>query len=196
MKENSSLIITFLVLLALGFSAPSQAQVFSDYDGNVDFSKYKTYAWIAPGDSIFNRHRADKVFGGFIMHTANQELKGKGLAVDTIRPSAILMFHTKVEDRTKYTQSATLSVGVGVAGPGYYAGGMAPVAGGEIKESYYQNGALAFEMFDAQTGHLIWTGGDKRDFTNSVDIQKMITTSVKKIFKKLPIKAKKKNTTR
>jgi len=68
---------------------------------------------------------------------------------------------------------------------------MAPVAGGDIKESYYQNGSLSFEMFDTKTGHLIWTGGDKKDFTNSDDIQKMITASVKKIFKKLPIKAKK-----
>ncbi|HEV8515966.1 MAG TPA: DUF4136 domain-containing protein [Cyclobacteriaceae bacterium] len=192
MKRNSILLTASIFLLTLLVSVVCQAQVFSDYDGKVDFTKYKTYAWIAPGDSIFNRHRPDKVFGGFIMHTVNQELKSKGLVVDTVQPSAILMFHTKVEDRTKYTQGPTLSVGVGVAGPGYYAGGMAPVAGGEIKESYYQNGALAFEMFDAKTGHLIWTGGDKKDFTNSVDIQKMITTSVKKIFKKLPIKTKKK----
>jgi len=179
-------------ILILVFSVPGQAQVFSDYDGHVDFNKYKTYAWIAPGDSILNRQRPDKLFGGFIMNTANQELKSKGMAVDTVQPSAIFIFHTKVQEKTKYTQSATLSVGVGVAGPGYYAGGMAPVAGGEIRESYYQNGSLAFEMFDTKTGHLIWTGGDKKDFTNSEDIQKMITTSVKKIFKKLPIKAKKK----
>jgi len=193
MERNSSLLlITSLLLVTLVSSFPCQAQVFSDYDGNVDFSRYKSYAWIAPGDSIFNRYRPDKLFGGFIMNMANQELKSKGMVVDTIQPSAILMFHTKVEDKTRYTQSPTLSVGVGVAGPGYYAGGMAPVAGGEIKESYYQNGALAFEMFDSKTGHLIWTGGDKKDFTNSDDIQKMITTSVKKIFKKLPIKSKKK----
>jgi hypothetical protein len=192
MKKTLPHLIIFSLILSLFFSMPGHAQVFSDYDGKVDFSKYKTYAWIAPGDSIFNRHRPDKLFGGFIMHTANQELKSKGMAVDTIQPAAIFMFHTKVEDKTKYTQSPTLSVGIGVAGPGYYVGGMAPVAGGEIKESYYQNGALAFEMFDTQSGHLIWTGGDKKDFTNSDDIQKMITTSVKKIFKKLPIKAKKK----
>ena len=190
MKSNSLLLI-FCFILILVFSTSGQAQVFSDYDGHVDFKKYKTYAWIAPGDSILNRQRPDKLFGGFIMNIANQELKGKGLAVDTVQPSAILIFHTKVQEKTKYTQSPTLSVGVGVAGPGYYAGGMAPVAGGEIKESYYQNGSLAFEMFDTKTGHLIWTGGDKRDFTNSDDIQKMITASVKKIFKKLPIKAKK-----
>ncbi len=179
------------IVSLLAFSIRGYAQVFSDYDGHVDFNRYKTYAWIAPGDSVLNRQRPDKLFGGFIMHTVNQELKNKGMVIDTVRPSAIFIFHTKVLDKTKYTQGATLSVGIGVAGPGYYAGGMAPVAGGEIRESYYQNGSLAFEMFDTKTGHLIWTGGDKRDFTNSDDIQKLITTSVKKIFKKLPIKNKK-----
>jgi len=192
MKRSSLLLPTFSLTLLLALSTIGQAQVFSDYDGHVDFSRYKTYAWIAPGDSLLNRQRPDKLFGGFIMNTANQELKSKGLAVDTVRPSAIFIFHTKVQEKTRYTQSPTLSVGIGVAGPGYYAGGMAPVAGGEIRESYYQNGSLAFEMFDTKTGHLIWTGGDKEDFTNSVDIQKMISASVKKIFKKLPIKVKKK----
>lgn len=192
MKRNSTLLNTLFTLLILVFSTPSPAQVFSDYDGKVDFSNYKTYAWIAPGDSILNRQRPDKLFGGFIMNTANQELKEKGLAIDTVQPAAIFIFHTKVQERIKYTQSPTLSVGIGVAGPGYYAGGMAPVAGGDIKESYYQNGAIAFEMFDTKSGHLLWTGGDKKDFTNSEDIQKMITASVKKVFKKLPIKAKKK----
>lgn len=175
----------------LMFSTHGNTQVFSDYDGHADFSRYKTYAWIAPGDSVLNRHRPDKVFGGFIMYTANQELKNKGMVVDTIRPAAIFVFNTKVQEKTKYSQSATISVGVGVAGPGYYAGGMAPVAGGEIKESFYQHGSLSFEMFDSQSGHLVWTGGDKRDFTNSDDIQKMISASVKKIFKKLPTKKKK-----
>jgi len=189
-RSIHQLVLWFTLLLA--FSTSACAQVFSDYDGHVDFNRYKTFAWIAPGDSVLNRHRPDKVFGGFIMYTVNEELKNKGMRIDTVRPSAIFVFHTKVLEKTKYSQGATLSVGVGVAGPGYYAGGMAPVAGGKIKESFYQNGSLSFEMFDSQSGHLIWTGGEKRDFTNADDIQKMITASVKKIFKKLPIKPKKK----
>jgi hypothetical protein len=179
-------------LLLIATSTILRAQVFSDRDKSVDLNNYRTYAWIAPGDSVLNRHRPDKVFGGFIMHIVNQELKAKGMAIDTIRPSALFVFHTEVVDRTHYSQSPTLSVGVGVAGPGYYVGGMAPVAGGKITESPYQKGAITFEMFDTKTGHLIWTGSDKRDFAaHKDDIQKLITSSVKKILKKLPIKPKK-----
>ena len=89
MKKRLSLPVLFIISLFV-FSNAS-AQVFSDYDGHADFKKYKTFAWIAPGDSVLNRFRPDKVFGGFIMHTANQELKNKGMVVDTIRPSAIFL---------------------------------------------------------------------------------------------------------
>src|SRR6478736_6261668 len=151
MKKTSSLLsLTFTILIV--FSVPGYSQVFYDQDHSVDLNKYKSYAWIAPGDSILNRQRPDKVFGGFIMYIVNQELKAKGMAIDTVRPAALFVFHTQVQNQTKYTQSPTLSVGVAVAGPGYYVGGMAPVAGGEITESTYQKGALSFEMFDTQTG--------------------------------------------
>src|SRR6185369_17439677 len=106
--KNSSLLKSVLFFISLlSFSMPGLAQVFSDYDGKVDFNKYKTFAWIAPGDSILNRHRPDKLFGGFIMNAANQELKSKGMAIDTVQPAAIFIFHTKVQEKTKYTQSAT-----------------------------------------------------------------------------------------
>src|SRR5258706_1380796 len=133
MKKNFPWLPIASLTCLLMTSTLGDAQVFSQYDSHADFKSYTSYAWIAPGDSVLNRHRPDKLFGGFIMHTVNQELKKKGMAIDTVRPSALFVFHTKVQEKTMYTQGATLSVGVGVAGPGYYAGGMAPVAGGEIE---------------------------------------------------------------
>jgi hypothetical protein len=193
MKKFSNPPSFTLFILIIFFSSRTYSQVFSDQDRNVDLNKFKTYAWIAPGDSVLNRQRPDKVFSGYIMHTANLELKAKGISIDTIRPSALFVFHTNVQNETRYSQSPSLSVGVGVAGPGYYVGGMAPVAGGEITESTYQKGSLTFEMYDTQTGHLVWTGGYKKDFSAySDDVQKIISGAVKKIFKKLPIKLSKK----
>src|SRR5882672_10353058 len=93
MKKSTLLppALSFFMLLAAVTVA--QAQVFADYDGHADFKSYKTYAWIAPGDSVLNRQTPEKLFGGFIMYTANQELKNKGMEVDTIRPSVVFVFH-------------------------------------------------------------------------------------------------------
>lgn len=190
--NNISLPFRFIILcIALTIYSPAaKAQkVFSDYDATADFKKYKTYAWIAPGDSVLNRYRADKVYGGYITYAANQELKGKGMKMDTLKPDAIFVFDTSVSDRTKYTQGATLSVGVAVAGPGYYAAGSAPVAGGKITESTVTDGVLTYAMYDTQTRKLIWTANVKKTLTMTEDIQKIIGEYTRKIFKKLPIKA-------
>jgi hypothetical protein len=181
---------TLLLCLVLAAFA-TQAQVFNDYDTNVDFKKYKTFAWIAPGDSVLNRYRSDKLYAGQIVYSANAELLAKGMRPDSLRPDAIFVFFTSVQDEVTYSQSPTLSVGVAVAGPGYYAGGMAPVAGGKIIAHTYEDGTLAFEMYDAQTGDLLWKGGDREDFKMTDDVQAIIQKAVKKIFRKFPVKHKK-----
>jgi len=57
MKNTFILLPVLFFVILFAFPSSSHAQVFSDYDGKVDFSKYKTYAWIAPGDSILNSYR-------------------------------------------------------------------------------------------------------------------------------------------
>ena len=181
---------SLLLTLLLAMTYHMQAQVFTDYDTEADWKKYKTYAWLAPGDSVLNRYRNDKLYSGIIVHTANQEIKAKGMRPDTLKPDAIFVFHTKVQDDVRYSQSPTLSVGVGVAGPGYYVGGGGPVAGGKITAHPYEDGTLVYEMYDAETGKLVWRGGDKKKFEMKDDIQALIVKTTKKIFKKLPIKHK------
>lgn len=180
----------FYLALTTSVMTSMAQKVTVDYDSKADFKKYKTYAWLAPGDSVLNRYRADKLFGGTILYFANQELKSKGLKMDTLKPDAIFVFGTKVDEITKYSQSATLSVGVGVAGPGYYVGGSAPVAGGKITATTVEEGLLSYAMYDTQTTKLVWTGNVEKTFKMSDALQKIIGDATKKIFKKLPIKPK------
>lgn len=186
MKSNIGiLLITFGVLSCLTVRSQS---VTSDYDNQLDFKKVKTYAWLAPGDSVLNRHRRDKLYGGYIMYTANQELTARGLTMDTLNPDAILVFYTSVQEITEYSQSATLSIGVGVAGPGYYVGGSAPVAGGKITATTVEDGTLKFVMYDTRTKKMAWAGMANKRFSLTDDVEKMITYYTAKIFKKFPVK--------
>jgi len=164
--------------------------VLSDRSTSTDFKKFKTYAWLAPGDSVLNRYRSDKLYGGYIVHSANQELASRGLKIDTLRPDAIFVFYTTVEEITIYSQSATLSVGVGVAGPGYYVSGSAPVAGGKITESIEGDGLLKYVMYDTKTSNMVWTGMVEKRFKLTDDVEKIISDYTIKIFKKYPMKKK------
>jgi len=175
------------------FSFSNQAQKINvDYDAQTDFTKFKTYAWLAPGDSVLNRYRSEKLYAGTITYAANNELKSRGLKMDTLRPDAIFVFNTQVHEITSYSQSPTLSVGVGVAGPGYYVGSSVPVAGGEITATTKEDGILSYDMYDTSTGKLVWTASTEKTFKMSDDIQKLLNDATKNIFKKLPIKVIKK----
>jgi hypothetical protein len=180
------------LLSALSITSISHGQTFSDYDTKMDFSKYKTYAWIAPGDSVLNRVRRDKLFGGFIMNTANSVIKNFGMAIDTLQPDALFVFETTVHEEVKYSQSPTLSMGVGFGGPGYYVGGSAPVAGGKVTSSTYQKGSLVYMMFDTRTGTILWRGGITKNLDNQSNLNKVIESATKTIFKKFPKKKVKK----
>ena len=184
-------ILLLCVALASLVSTLSAQSVASDQNTSTDFKKFKTYAWLAPGDSVLNRYRRDKLYGGYIVYSANKELAARGLKVDTLKPDAIFVFYTTVQEITTYSQSATLSMGVGVAGPGYYVYGEAPVAGGKITATTEEDGALKYVMYDTQTGKLVWSAMVEKTFKLSDDIEKIIGDYTVKIFKKYPVKAKK-----
>lgn len=178
------------VIFLISFHSHSQS-VKSDHNTQIDFKKFKTYAWLAPGDSVLNRYRHDKLYGGTIMYAANQELSTRGLKMDTLNPDAVFIFYTSVDEITQYSQSATLSIGVGVAGPGYYVAGSAPVAGGNITATTVEDGSLKFVMYDTDSKQLVWSGMANKTFKMSDDVQKIIMDYTAKIFKKYPISKKK-----
>jgi len=162
----------------------------------VNLKTYKSYAWIAPGDSILGNRRDDKLYAGTIQHFADLELKKKGFAVNSQDPDAVFMFDTRLEDHVRYTQSPSVSVGVAVGGPGYYGapgyymGGMVPVAGGDITASYYKQGTLIIEMYDLKTSKLLWRGLASKDIDQTTDINYLLQKAIHDIFIYLPVKHK------
>ena len=185
MKRLSLIILPFVLVLPFAVKAQS---VKVDYNPKTDFSKFKTYAFLAPGDSVLNRYRKDKLYNGTIVYAVTQELKSRGMVMDTLKPDAIFMFYTSMREITTYSQTPTLSVGVGVAGPGYYVAGAVPVAGGDIIETTEEDGALEYVMYDTHSTNLVWTGMLEKTFTLSDDVEKIILDATVKIFKKFPVK--------
>jgi hypothetical protein len=112
------------------------------------------------------------------------------MTVDVSQPDAVFMFVSGIDEKVQYTQAPTMSVGVGYGGPGYYVGGYAPVAGGQIRSSIYEEGLLVMHMYDTKTGKLLWTGGAKKTLNANEDVEPVIKSAIKFIFVKLPIKHK------
>jgi hypothetical protein len=188
---NTKTAITLLTSFVL-LSCSESLQIYSDRDRKIDLSKYKSYAWIAPGDTVLNKKRTDKFYGDLITYTSDTELKKKGMTVDVSTPDALFMFDTRLQERVQYTQSSSVSVGFGYGGPGYYVGGAVPVAGGDLKANVVEEGLLFINMYDTKTGKLIWSGGASKQLSASTDVDRVVKNAVKQIFTRLPIRHKKK----
>jgi len=93
---------------------------FTDYDKKTDFSKYKSFAWIAPYDTVISMHRKDKPYGNYIIKVCDAELIKKGMVLDSINPDVVFMFDTKIKESDIYKQAPTTSVGISVYAPAYY----------------------------------------------------------------------------
>jgi hypothetical protein len=183
----------FIVALCAGCSLISCSESFQSSSWkaqSADFRQYKTFAWAAPGDTALTMRRDDKLFAGTIYLYANKELKKKGMVFVKAKPDAVFMFDTQVEDRTRYSQAPSMSVGFGYGGPGYYVGGMAPVAGGQITAVPFMQGRLIIEMFDARSGKLLWRGWADRTVDSQSDMNHLFQTAIRSILYKLPVKQK------
>ena len=189
----SSFVITFLL-----FSCTSSMNTFTDYNKDVDLNKYKTYAWLAPGDSLgtnLQNQQIEMTYSKVIMNGSNDCLKKKGMVHDNEKPDCVFKFSMGLDNKMAYSQSPTVSVGVGVAAPGYggmgYYGGVAvPVSGGNVTESRADEAFLYIQMFDTKTGALLWTGGARKAIDNSADSQKNLKLALNAIFANLKIKHK------
>jgi hypothetical protein len=185
--------VCLLILPLALLSCSGNLQTYSHKDPKVDLTPYKSYAWVsAPNDTVLNAKRKDKVYGNLIVNSADAELKKKGMIGDVNSPDALFMFESKVQEKVKYGRAAPASVDVGYPGAYgyYYVGDLAPVRGGEIMPTEYEEGLLYFNMYDTKTGKLLWSGGATKPLTASDDIEKVVKTAVKNIFTRLPIKHK------
>lgn len=183
--------ITVFLILAWVISGCAEGVTsYSTKTKGVDLKKYKTYAWVKPGNADDASRNDDKLYAGLILQLANDELTKKGFVLDTENPDAVFLFDTRVEDRVGYNQSPTVSMGVGFGGPGFYGGFSAPVAGGQVTQYQYKEGMLVVEMFDTRDKKLLWRGWAQEEITMKSDVESDIRTAVKHIFLRLPVKHK------
>ena len=191
-----SVVLLSLILLA---SCSGSLKVSSYKKPETNFSSYKTYAWIAPGDSTLNSRRDDKVYAGFIQHSANDELKKKGMILDNKNPDVIFIFDTKIDEREELRRTPAVSGSgyggyagytYGYSGPGYYLGDSAPIYGGGLASISVEEGTLMYSMYNRK-GDLLWRGSGVKTLTAKTNIEKTIKGATRSIFSKLPIKHKK-----
>ena len=174
--NKPSLLLMALVPLLVG-NALSQ-DVRYNFDQSADFSKFKTYKWIA----IKSDAPIDKLTDEQITASLDAALGRKGLTkVDTGSADLLIGYQTTEQIREQFGESAFPSVGISWNG-----------SPDSVRDVY--KGELAVDMYDPANQHLIWRGVASKSLDPKAPPekrQKNLDKAVSKLMKDYPPPANK-----
>ena len=180
-------LLTIFILACFVSAVPSASgqKVKVTYDKNEDFSKFKTYAWVA-GTPV-----ASPQWNTLIRDNIDSHLKEDGLAEIADPKSADLLvnYHAASNTDLQLNQATdpTYAMYGGTPLPGdtpFSSGTIAPPVAFTV-----QKGTLAVHLFDRQQHKIVWVGkatGAVADTTNKK--MKQVDKIMTEMFKKYPVK--------
>lgn len=186
----------WIIALLLTGGLAARAQVSTDYDKNVDFTKYKTYAWLKPDIKVGSNplYQSDLITRN-IQQDVAAELGKRGLRQVSANPDLLIGFHTYTEQKTQTYNNNTgplLYPGGFIGGWRYfpYGYGNWPYAwNNNIQTVQYTEGTLVLDFVDAKTNMLVWRGAVQGAVNNPNKIEKEVAKGVRKALKKYPVQS-------
>jgi len=140
--------VAFIAILCLLVSSCGSVRVNSDYDKKVDFSTYKTYAFLKAGIDKMDVSDLDKKR---IMHSIEEVMATKGFTKSDT-PDLLVNLFTKEREQLDVNQ---FNVGWGY---GWGWGWNPYLWGGQTTINRYTEGTLFIDFIDAKKKELIWQG--------------------------------------
>ena len=154
--------ISLLLALAVVATSCSTVRVAADYDREIDFSTYKTYAFYKPGIDQVQVSELDKKR---ILRAIDANLSAKGLTKSE-NPDMLVSFFTKERERVDvYNDNFGYGWGWGW---GPYWGGY----WGGTTVSSSTEGSLFIDFIDAQKNQLVWQGVGTATLITNGNIEK------------------------
>lgn len=170
MKAKISFCAMLICLLSAGALAQS---VYVDYNHNVDFTKFKTYAW---GQS----QNPNAIQSSILMQSAQQaidsQLTAKGLqkVQESQNPDLIVVTSSGMKQETSYNAWGT--------GGWRWGGGMTTVT-----PETSNVGTLVVDLYDANGKKMIWRGISQGTLSKKGQKnEKEMNKAIEKMFKQYP----------
>ena len=189
-RQPLYLLIVFAGLLLTGCASVA----YIEKDDTVNFSNYKTYAWIDTKEKAESK-TTNTLTEQNIRKAVDAELAKQGWKKSASRPDVLLSYDVLVEKTVKqtqdpvYTQPFTRSFYNPYTrrwGYIYYPSRMA----GYYNNAYeVQQGTVTISMIDAATEKTVWQGWTTDEVNSRNLSSKEIQASVKSIFRKFDVAA-------
>jgi hypothetical protein len=190
-SKNTFTALLFLIMMSGNMVT---AQVKSEYDKTVDFTKFKTFTfkgWQKDSDKQIDDIDKKRVEDAF-----KAELDSRGLSRDNDNPDLSITLYIVIEEKTSISSYDQYHGGLGYdGGRGWglgYKGMGTGSANTTFEEEDYKQGTLVIDFYDEQSKKLIYQGTfNSKINENSEKRDKSIPKNVGKLMKKYPIKSKK-----
>ena len=185
--------ITFFVfVITLLTSVQFFAQVHSDYDKTVDFTKFKTITflgWQDDSDQLVNDLDKNR-----LLESLGMEFEMRNLTFVDQGGDLAVTLYLVIDQKTSTTAYTNYNGGMGYGGRwgygygvGYGGMGMGS-ATTTYSESDYAVGTFVVSVYDRESKNLIWQGISTKTINeNPKKREKTIPKGVKKLMKKYPV---------
>ena len=189
----TNLKLAILSIFLISAVRTSNAQkVVTDYDKDLDFSKYTSVSflgWQEDDGNVLNDFDKKRFMDAF-----KEEMEKRNLKLVESNGDMSFALYVVADQKTSTTAYTNYYGGGGRRG--YHRGGRGGWGGGHSSTSYsesdYLQGTLVMDVFDAETKDQIWQSVATKTVNEKPEKRdKTIPKGVKKIMKNFPIKASK-----
>jgi hypothetical protein len=171
-------------LMVIGCSAP----VHVEKDNSVDFSRYKSYAWV---DQDGNRaNRSNQLMEQKFKSAVSDALDKQGWRMDNRRPDVLISYDVLVERSTKqqsepvYSRPFTRTFFNPYTRRYYSVYYPSEFMGYDNYETPVREGTVTITVTDAKTDKVVWQGWTTDEVNSKNLTTKEINNAVKSIFRK------------
>jgi hypothetical protein len=173
-------ILTFALIGSL-ISCTSSPATTSNSDPTVDFSKYKTFAFLA--DLSTDKENYQSLESTYLKNAVGRELEQLGLEQVAVNPDLAINFSIETEEKIKTRNIPTTNYGMGYD-PYYdvYRSGWGASHTTQIDQ--FTEGKLDIDAIDIETRSIVWQGTTKGRLTTKdrKDFKATLDEAVREIF--------------
>lgn len=168
-----------LVLLLV--SACSSNPTTVNYDAAIDFSQYKTYAFLA--DLSSDKEAYQSLESTYLKESVGRELDRLGLQQVSENPDLAINFSVDSQEKVRSRSVPTSSYGIGYD-PYYDVYGSGWGMGHTTQIDQYTEGQLTIDAIDVKLKKIVWSGSTHGRLTTKAmeNFQLTLDNAVKEIF--------------
>ena len=176
-------------LLIVGCSAP----VHIEKDDTVDFTKYKTFAWVDKQGGKKDRDKSNDIMEQKFKDAVTNALDKQGWRVDNRRPDVLISYDVLVERSSRrqsdavYSQPFVRTFYNPFARRFYNIYYPSQFMGYDDYAVPVREGTVTISMTDAQSDKVVWQGWTTENLNNARITDEEINRSVRNIFNKFDV---------